>query len=446
MSAKMRLTLWVTFQVLLLSVMVLVFILVINRHSLPEDPAEYLVDVVLDNAGDVEYDRGRFEWNEMTVYKRGVYCSFFNEDGELMLSADKEDMDFSEVPFMANKIRTVESGGQEFYLYDNYVDLDVSGLWIRGVVLTNSHIGITDVILRLALIILPLVLAITFLGALWISSRTFRPIEKIVDTANSINDADDLSGRINLKRGPKEMKQLARAFDRMFARLEKLFDAERQFTSDASHELRTPTAVILAECERAEKKAKTVKDYKEAIELIDEQGHRMSGLIDELLGITRLQQGTERYPMSSGNLSEFTEFTAEEFVPDEDRGISREIDIEDGIECEFNASLMSRLIYNLLQNAYRYGRDGGHVKLSLKREGSDAVLSVADDGIGIKKEDMDKIWQRFWQADGSRAAGTGSGLGLSMVKEIAELHGGEASVESEPDKGSSFTIRIPLKN
>lgn len=446
MSAKMRLTLWVTFQVLLLSVMVLVFILVINRHSLPEDPAEYLVDVVLDNAGDVEYDRGRFEWNEMTVYKRGVYCSFFNEDGELMLSADKEDMDFSEVPFMANKIRTVESGGQEFYLYDNYVDLDVSGLWIRGAVLTNSHIGITDVILRLALIILPLVLAITFLGALWISSRTFRPIEKIVDTANSINDADDLSGRINLKRGPKEMKQLARAFDRMFARLEKLFDAERQFTSDASHELRTPTAVILAECERAEKKAKTVKDYKEAIEHIDEQGHRMSGLIDELLGITRLQQGTERYPMSSGNLSEFTEFTAEEFVPDEDRGISREIDIEDGIECEFNASLMSRLIYNLLQNAYRYGRDGGHVKLSLKREGSDAVLSVADDGIGIKKEDMDKIWQRFWQADGSRAAGTGSGLGLSMVKEIAELHGGEASVESEPDKGSSFTIRIPLNN
>ena len=150
--------------------------------------------------------------------------------------------------------------------------------------------------------------------------------------------------------------------------------------------------------------------------------------------------------MSRGNLSEFTEFTAEEFVPDEDRGIIREIDIEEGIECEFNASLMSRLIYNLLQNAYRYGKDGGHVKLSLKREGSDAVLSVADDGIGIKKEDMDKIWQRFWQADGSRAAGTGSGLGLSMVREIAELHGGEASVESEPDKGSTFTVRIPLSN
>ena len=138
MSAKLRLALWVTFMVLLVSVMVLVFVLVINRHSLPEDPASYLVEVVLDNANDVEFDRGKFEWNEMSVYKRGVYCSFYNTNGELLLSADKEDMDFSGVPFMANKIRTVQSGGKEFYLYDYYVDMEVSGLWIRGVVLTDS--------------------------------------------------------------------------------------------------------------------------------------------------------------------------------------------------------------------------------------------------------------------------------------------------------------------
>ena len=295
MSAKLRLALWVTFMVLLVSVMVLVFVLVINRHSLPEDPASYLVEVVLDNANDVEYDRGKFEWNEMSVYKRGVYCSFYNTNGDLLLSADKEDMDFSGEPFKANKIRTVRSGDKEFYLYDYYVDMEVSGLWIRGVVLTDSHQGITDIILRLTVIILPLILIVTFLGALWISSRTFKPIEKIVATANSINDADDLTDRIALKRGPKEMKQLAGAFDRMFERLEKVFDAERQFTSDASHELRTPTAIILAECDRAKRKAETPEDYRESIDNISEQGHRMSALIDELLGITRLQQGTERY-------------------------------------------------------------------------------------------------------------------------------------------------------
>jgi signal transduction histidine kinase len=423
--------------------MVLVFVLVINRHSLPEDPASYLVEVVLDNANDVEYDRAKFEWNEMSVYKRGVYCSFYNTNGELLLSADKEDMDFSGVPFMANKIRTVQSGGKEFYLYDYYVDMEVSGLWIRGVVLTDSHQGITDIILRLTVIILPIILIVTFLGALWISSRTFKPIEKIVATANSINDADDLTDRIALKRGPKEMKQLAGAFDRMFERLEKVFDAERQFTSDASHELRTPTAIILAECDRAKRKAKTPEDYRESIDNISEQGHRMTTLIDELLGITRLQQGTERYPLSKGDLSEFVTLSCEEFVPADDRGIRMETEIEPGIECSFNASLMSRVIYNLLQNAYKYGRDNGYVRLSLGRENNDAVIRVKDNGIGIKKDDLDKIWQRFWQADSSRGAEGGNGLGLAMVKEIAELHGGSVTAESTEGRGSEFIFRLP---
>lgn len=443
MSAKLRLTLWVTFMVLVVSVMVLVFVLVINRHSLPEDPASYLVDVVLDNANDVEFDRGTFEWDDLTVYKRGVYCSFFNTSGELLLSADKEDMDFSEEPFKENTIRTVTSGDKEFYLYDRYVDMEVTGLWIRGVVMTDSHVGITNVILRLTVMVLPIILIITFLGSLWISSRTFKPIEKIVATANSINDADDLTDRINLKRGPKEMKQLARAFDRMFERLEKLFEAERQFTSDASHELRTPTAVILAECDRAMRKAKTPDDYRESIEHIETQGQRMSDLIEELLGITRLQQGTEKYPLKKSDLSEFITLAAEEFVPSEKRGIRLETEIEEGIECSFNPSLISRVVYNLLQNGYKYGKENGYVQLKLHRDGNDAVITVKDNGIGISEEDLGKIWQRFWQADSSRGTEGGSGLGLAMVKEIAELHGGSVDVESTLGKGSAFTFRIP---
>ena len=430
-------------MVLMVSVMVLVFVLVINRHSLPEDPAEYLVEVVMDNAGDVEYDRGSFEWNEMTVYKRGVYCSFYNTEGELLLSADKEDMDFSGEPFKENTIRTVTSGDKEFYLYDRYVDMEVTGLWIRGVVMTDSHVGITNVILRLTVMVLPIILIITFLGALWISSRTFKPIEKIVATANSINDADDLTDRINLKHGPKEMKQLARAFDRMFERLEKLFDAERQFTSDASHELRTPTAVILAECDRAKRKGKTLKDYRESIGHIEAQGQRMSDLIEELLGITRLQQGTEKYPLKKSDMSEFITLAAEEFVPSEERGIRLETEIEDSIECSFNPSLMSRVVYNLLQNGYKYGKENGYVRLTLNKEDGNAVIRVKDNGIGIAAEDLGKIWQRFWQADSSRGSEGGSGLGLAMVKEIAELHGGSVDVESAPGKGSTFTFRLP---
>ena len=444
MSAKLKLALWVTFMVLLVSIMVLVFVLVINRHSLPEDPAEYLVDVVIDNANDVEFDRGVFEWDDLTVYKRGVYCSFYNTNGDLLLSANKEGMDFAGEPFVANRIRTVSSGGKEYFIYDTYVDMEVSGLWIRGAVLTDSHIGITDIILRLTVAVLPVILIITFLGALWISSRTFRPIEKIVETANSINDADDLTDRIDLKKGPKEMRQLAGSFDRMFERLENLFEAERQFTSDASHELRTPTSVILAECDHAKRKDRTAEEYLESISHIEEQGQRMSALIEELLGITRLQQGTEKYPLRKGDFSEFVSLTAEGFVPQAERGIRLETDIEDGITCNYNASLMSRAIDNLLQNAYKYGKENGYVKLSLKRDGGMAVMSVRDNGIGIAPEDQDKIWQRFWQADPSRGDNGSSGLGLAMVKEIAEFHGGSVTVASAPVKGSTFSLRIPL--
>ena len=197
MSAKLRLALWVTTMVLLLSAMVLAMVLIINRHSLPEDPAEYLVDVVIDNANDVEFDRGTFEWDDLTVYKRGVYCSFYNSKGELLLSANKEDMDFSKEEFRENTIRTVSSGGREYYLYDKYVDMEVSGLWIRGVVPTDSRFGIMDTIVTITVSVLPVILVITFLGALLISSGTFRPIRKIVDTANSISDADDLTDLVH---------------------------------------------------------------------------------------------------------------------------------------------------------------------------------------------------------------------------------------------------------
>lgn len=444
MSAKMRLSLWVTSMVLLLSIMVLVFVLVINRHTLPEDPQQYLVDTVLKNANSVEFDRGRFEWDDLDVYRRGVYCSFYDENGNLQLSGNTDDMDFTEYPFEDNVTRTIEVGGVEYYIYDKYVDMSITGLWVRGVTRTDSHYGIMDTIVRLTIIMLPILLIVTFLGALLISTLSFRPMEKIVATANSINDADDLTDRINMKRGPREMRKLANSFDTMFERLEKLFDSERQFTSDASHELRTPTAIILAECERARRKELSTDEYAETIEHIEEQGQRMNQLIDELLGITRLQQGTEKYPLAKSDLSEFVMLCAEEFTPADDREIRFREDIEEGIEVNFNASLVSRVVYNYLQNAYKYGRDNGNVKLSLKKDGEFAVLAVKDDGIGISEENIGKIWNRFWQADSSRGSEGGSGLGLSMVKGIAELHGGSVSVESKLGEGSTFYFKLPL--
>ena len=344
--------------------------------------------------------------------------------------------------FEKNIIRTVNIGGQDYFCYDSYVDMDITGIWIRGLVSSSDRSGLMHTIIVLTCTLLPALMALTLGGGWIIALDAFRPMEKILSAADSISDGGDLTARVGLKRGPTEMRRLSRAFDRMFARLELSFNAERQFASDASHELRTPITVILAECDRAKRKDKSPEDFLASIAVIEEQGKHMSELVQQLLGLTRMQHGTDRYPMRRSDLSIFVESCCGEFMPHDSRGISLETDIKPGIEADFNPALMSRVVQNLLQNAYKYGRENGHILVSLEQRGGRALLRVRDDGIGIAPEDQDKIWQRFWQADTSRGEDGGSGLGLAMVKEIAEFHGGRASVDSEPGKGSTFMVEI----
>lgn len=441
MSAKLRVTLWVTVMMLLLSAMVLVFVLVINGNTITDDPAGRLVRVVQDNVNDFEFDRGNLEWDDLTLYKRGVYCNFYNADGKLLYGA-QPDTWRTELPFEANVLRTGESAAGEVYVFDMLVDMELTQIWVRGEVLTESGSGVMHTILILTCSLLPALLVLSIGGGWLIAWSAFRPMEEIIDAANSISDGDDMSLRVNMRRGPSEMRRLAASFDKMLSRLEQSFISERQFASDASHELRTPITVILAECDRARRKNRTREEFLGSIAVIEEQGRGMGELVQSLLSLTRMQQGTDRYPMRRADLSEFVESCCGEFVPQDTRGITLNTEIEPGLEAEYNHALMSRVVHNLLQNAYKYGRDGGNIAVTLRREGNNAVLCVADDGIGIAEEDLDSIWQRFWQADASRGEDGGSGLGLAMVKEITEFHGGSVAVESELGRGSVFTVTL----
>ncbi len=439
-SAKMRLTAWFTLMILLLSAMVLVFVFVINGASVTDDPAGRLVKVVQNNASHVEFDNGGFEWNDIDFYRRGVYCSVYDADGALMRGAAPEDAAI-DLPFEPNVVREASVGGKVFFVYDAFVDMSVTQLWVRGVIDSADRSGLMHTIMVLTWTLLP---AISIGGGWLIAYNAFRPMETIVQRAGSISDGEDLSARLDLKRGPSEMRRLGHTFDRMFARLERSFNAERQFASDAAHELRTPVAVILAQCDRARRKDKTNEDFLKSLDVIEAQGHRMSELIDQLLSLTRLQQGVDRYPLREADLSEFVSALNDEFVPPVERGITRSAEIEPNVCAKFNPTLTARIVQNLLQNAYKYGKDGGHVALSLRAEDGVAALRVTDDGIGIAAEDLEKIWQRFWQADTSRGEDGGSGLGLSMVREMAEFQGGTASVASTPGEGSTFTVTLPL--
>ena len=444
MSAKLRVTLWITLMVLLLAAMVLVFVLVINGASVTDDPAGRLVKVVVKNADSVEFDNGRFEWDDLDFYKRGVYCSVYDASGALLCGAAHENWDV-DLPLRANEIRTVRAGGEELYVYDTMVDMAVTDIWVRGMIPTTDTSGLMHTILILTVTLLPAILVLSVGGGWLIAWGAFRPMDRIIAAANSISDGDDISRRVNMRRGPSEMRRLSASFDKMLGRLEQSFITERQFASDASHELRTPITVILAECDRAKRKDKTREDFLGSVAVIEEQGRAMSELVQSLLSLTRMQQGTERYPLRRGDLSEFVASCCGEFVPAEARGITLTADIEPDIELEYNHALISRVVQNLLQNAYKYGREGGHIAVALHRAGDKAVLTVRDDGIGIAQEDQERIWQRFWQADASRGEDGGTGLGLAMVKEITQFHGGTVAVESALGQGSTLSVILPIK-
>ena len=432
MSAKFRLTLWLTLMVLLLAAAVLVFVILINKTSTLDDPAERLVRTVLSNAEEVSFEDGSFDLEDLDSYRRGVYCSYYAGDGTLLLSAMPEGVDPAGIPVEPNVLRTVRLAGGEYFLYDVRAEDDGHAVLVRGLVSTGDSSGLMHAITVITLTLLPIILLVALGGGWLIAWNAFRPMEKIVDAANSISDGDDLTARIELGRASSEMRRLGSAFNRMFERLERSFHTERQFASDASHELRTPVTVVLAECDRARRKDRTPEDYRESLAVIEEQSRHMSELVQQLLSLTRMQHGTDRYPLREGDLSGFAAACAGEFSPADERGI----------RASFNPALYSRLVMNLLQNAYQYGRPGGRIRLSLKKEQEKAVLRVEDDGIGIAPEDLDKVWQRFWQADPGREENGSTGLGLAMVKEIAELHGGRAAVESELGKGSVFTVTI----
>ena len=442
MSAKMRMTLWFTLMVIIMAAMVLVFVLVINANSITDDPAGRLVSRVLRNADQLEFDHGHMDYSDVKVYSRGVFCTFYDEEGRVLLSADPEGVS-SALPLEENIVRSEEINGEEYYVYDARVDMGLTGVWVRGIVSATDRSGLMNTILTLTITLLPVILIVSIGGGWLIASLSFRPMEKIVTAANDISDGGDLTKRIGLRRGAKEMRRLGQAFDRMFGRLEQSFNQERQFASDASHELRTPITIILAQCDRSRRKDKTSEDFLDSIGVIEEQAQHMSELVQQLLGLTRMQHGTDRYPIGRSSLSEFVESCCGEFIPADRRGIALDTDIQSGIEYSFNPALMSRVVQNLLQNAYKYGRDDGSIRLTLRESNGEIRLSVKDDGIGIAREDLDKVWLRFWQADGSRGEDGGSGLGLAMVKEIAEFHHGRAEVQSEVGRGSTFTVILP---
>ena len=445
LSIKTRVTIYFTLMMVLVVVLVFGVILIAGRGVISDTAEGTLLDVVHDEIDDVEFDGGFLDLDELDFYRHNVYVQAYSADGEFLGGAGTNDFD-GEEEFHNGEMRQVTIDGSPFLVYDLLVQTDAGSVWLRGITSAENDFSAARVITILALILLPVLVVITAVVGWFIARHAFKPVRQITDTVDAINDGDDLTARIGLRRGRDEIHRLAATFDRMFDRLERSFDSEKRFASDASHELRTPVAIILAECEYARQTAQTVDDYRESLEVVERQGRRMSTLINQLLNITRMDQGTQVISREDADFSELADVVADETVRASGKALEVEKDIAPGVHANVDVGLMSRLVQNLVENACKYTPEGGRVRVSLAAAEGRLTLTVADNGIGIAKRDLPHIWERFWQADSSRGVDKGSGLGLAMVKQIADAHGGTLSVESEPGRGSTFTFCMECRN
>ena len=232
----------------------------------------------------------------------------------------------------------------------------------------------------------------------------------------------------------------------MLEKVEKAFIKEKQFTSDASHELRTPVTVILSQCEYLLEDSTLKEDERASIEVIQRKAQNMAKMISQLLFLSRTDQNRLVLHKEYVDLSLLTEMAAEEQEEIAGKkGIRIERDIQEQIKGYVDETLFIRLWMNLIGNGISYGKENGWLKVSLKKKDGKIEGCVEDNGIGITKEQLTHIWERFYQADASRSGeeGSGSGLGLPMVKWIVEAHGGEIEAESVFGEGSRFLFWIP---
>lgn len=444
-TIKTRVTIYFTLMMVLVVALVLIFMLIVGNRVLTNNAETTLLDVVHDNIDDVEYKNGYLDLDELSLYRHNVYILVYDEAKELIGGAGLRHFEGDE-EFLNGQTRGVVIDGEKYLVYDLYVQNPGGNVWLRGITSTDNSFSAVRVIVILSLVLFPVLVLLTAVVGWLIARRAFLPVRQITDTVDAISDGSDLTARIGLKRGRDEIHRLAATFDRMFDRLEHSFNAEKRFASDASHELRTPIAVIIAECEYARQNAKTVEDYEESMEVVERQSRKMSALINQLLNITRMDQGTQRLSFERANYSELCEIVCDEAAVASGRDVQLEKDIEPGVYANMDVGLMARLVQNLVENAFKYTAEGGKVRVSLRAQSGRLRLEVRDTGIGIDKKDLPHIWERFWQADSSRGVDRGSGLGLSMVKQIAEAHGGRLEVESRPGEGSCFSYTMECSN
>lgn len=442
LSIKAVITLWYTVTMVIIAVVALLGVMIISRSIVANTQKNDLKATVEYVADDIYLQDGKITFDpDFKSFFNNTHISVYNSDGQILLGKIPSGFDSS-----LKLSDSVTSTQGEWYVYDLLYKLDENtAVWLRGISPHAQSDSITNTFIKICAVFLPLLVAVSAAGGWLLTRKAFKPIAKINKTAEQISSGKDLSKRIELDGGNDEIHDIAHTFNRMFSRLEDAFENEKRFTAEASHELRTPTSVILAQCEYAMNNDIDEDEKDRAIQTVFSQAKKMSALISQLLLLARADNSSKALHLDTVNISELAEIVAEQQEHSaKQKNITISTDIQPDITIKADETMMMRLLINLTENSVKYGKEGGNTNIAVKTIDNKTVISVSDNGIGIAPEHQSEIWKRFYRVDKARnkTDDNSTGLGLPMVKWIAEAHGGTVDVTSEIDKGSTFTVII----
>lgn len=410
--------------------------ILINGRRLIEKDAKEI-------AGELERSRftGRLDFDDDLDIRSNTYYSVYDTDGKLVLD-NHEFSWLDKLQNSAGELLHITQDQEDWLIYDRFAYDEGDYIGRLRVAMTVTSAGdATRMLLELMMYVLPLGILFSIGIGLFIAGRALRPVDEITKSALAIRRGD-LSLRLNLPKTEDEIGRMAATLDEMLASLDAAYEREKRFTSDAAHELRTPLSVIIASAEEMlNTKNVTPEQYRASLRDIYQKGRDMQAMLSQMLLLARMfenKQAMERIEINFG------EVVAD--IADESRSTAakKEITIETDIEPDAyvygDLLLLTRVAMNLIDNAILYGKQGGFIRLSVKKETGKTVFTVADNGVGLSPGDLPHIFERFYRVDSSRSSG--SGLGLTMVQQIVRLHNGDITVESTIGVGTTFRVAL----
>lgn len=358
-------------------------------------------------------------------------------DTTALRTAGQGELTWTEQAFQGTEIRSLYYPlGRLGESHEPHVLQVAAPLTARNSTLRAAALGLTLIAL--------LVSGVTFAGAWWLAGRAVAPVRDITRQAEEIGAAT-LGRRITAHADTLEYRRLVDVLNTMLDRIDAAFEAQRRFTGDASHELRSPLTALRGELELALRKERSPEEYRRVLESGLEEAKRLGDLADELLTLARSDAGVMEPRRQRVSLVESVKRAVDRLAS---RAASKQIDIRKSVEGDvvgfWDPELLERMAYNLVDNAVKYTTPGGHVRVEIRAEDGLAILAVADTGPGIRQADRSRIFERFYRADVARADNEGTGLGLSIVRAIAQAHGGDVSADNRQEGGALFTVRLPL--